>query len=239
MINFRVLGGIGNILWQISARVKRFGKENIGIVPGNNKVEATLKKWINPKILKIHNRNDGYIDGYYQDPYWLCPPEEVISWLNLDTTTVPGTVKDFQLVVHVRGGDFLTSAAHMYCHQKEEYINAIIDELNLSKSDVLIITDDVNRTKDSIGKGWHCMSTSDDICAFKIMLQAKYLLIMPGSTFSWWAGYLGEHNKVFIPYGQWPCDKGFLHDVTSTQCSEDFVYNLPLEHRLVFDGIQQ
>lgn len=239
MINFRVLGGIGNILWQISARVKRFGEESIGIVPGNNKVEATLKKWINPKILKIHNRSDGYIDGYYQDPYWLCPPGKVISWLNLDTTAVPGMIKDFQLVVHVRGGDFLTSAAHMYCQQKEEYINAIMDELNLSKSDVLIITDDVNRTKDSIGKGWHCMSTGDDICAFKIMLQAKYLLTMPGSTFSWWAGYLGSHNKVFIPYGQWPCDKGFLQDVTSTQCSEDFVYDLPLTHRLVLDGIQQ
>lgn len=229
-IAFRVLGGIGNILWQISARAKRFGLENLAIIPGDKHAADVCDRWLNKKLISIGEINEGHIDGYFQDKYWLCPSAEVKSWLNLDVDVdVPESLKQFKLVVHVRGGDFLTSPAHQQCRQRLSYIKYICKIHGLTKEDVLIVTDDVNAARDSLGAGWHCYAVKDDIQAFKTMMQAEILLVMPGSTFSWWAGYLNEGGKeggiVYVPTGNWPCDIGALRDVTSAQQSSTLVVN--------------
>jgi hypothetical protein len=227
-IAFRVLGGIGNILWQISARVKRFGLENLVVIPGDKHAADACNRWLNKKLISIGTMNEGPIEGYFQDKYWLCPSNIIKNWLNLDVE-VPEDIKQFKLVVHVRGGDFLTSAAHKHCHQRISYIKQICKTHSLSEGDVLIVTDDINAARNSLGTGWHCYAVKDDVQAFKIMMQAEILLVMPGSTFSWWAGYLNEGGKeggiIYVPVGNWPCDGGALLDVTSTQQSKTLVVN--------------
>lgn len=223
-LNFRVLGGIGNILWQISAHVKRLGAENVRVLPGDEHALKVLKRWVNPdKIAFSTNVAEGYINGYYQDLYWKCEPEVIKSWLNLDkSTTLKTDTSEYELVVHVRGGDFKTSAAHRHCKQSIALIDFVRKEYNITnRADVLIVSDDIEAAKEATAysKGWSMLVTSDDICAFNVMLQAKRLLVMPGSTFSLWAGYLGDQEKVFIPVGNWPCDNGYLKDVTSVQQS--------------------
>lgn len=227
-IAFRVLGGIGNILWQISARAKRFGIHNLHVIPGNKHAADVCDRWLNEEIISVGGDNAGHIEGYFQDRYWLCPSNIVKRWLNLDVD-MPESLKRFKLVVHVRGGDFLTSPAHQQCRQRLFYIKQICKTHGLTKEDVLIVTDDINAARDSLGTGWHCYTAKDDIQAFKIMMQAEILLVMPGSTFSWWAGYLNEGGKeggiVYVPIGNWPCDVGALRDVTSAQQSSAFIIN--------------
>lgn len=223
-LNFRVLGGIGNILWQISAHAKRFGAENIQAIPGDERALKVLERWINPdKLTFSTNINEGYINGYYQDLYWMSDSETIKSWLNLSKGSILKTdTSAYELVVHVRGGDFKTSAAHKNCKQSIKLIDFVRKEYNITKrADVLIVSDDIETAKEATAysKGWSMLVTSDDICAFNVMLQAKRLLVMPGSTFSLWAGYLGDQEKVFIPVGNWPCDNGYLKDVTSVQQS--------------------
>ena len=228
-IAFRVLGGIGNILWQISARAKRFGIEHLVIIPGDKHADTVCNRWLNKKLISVGKTNEGFIEGYFQDSYWLCPSATVKSWLNLDVD-VPELLNQFKLVVHVRGGDFLTSSAHKQCRQRTSYIKHICEAHRLSESDVLIVTDDINTARDSLGIGWHCCVIEDDRRAFKIMMQAEILLVMPGSTFSWWAGYLNEGRKegctVYVPIGNWPCDVGALRDVTSAQQSSTLIVNV-------------
>lgn len=241
-IAFRVLGGIGNILWQISARAKRFGLENLVIIPGDKHAADVCNCWLNKKLISVGAINEGPIEGYFQDKYWLCPSNIIKNWLNLDVE-VPEAIKRFKLVVHVRGGDFLTSPAHQQCHQKLSYIKYICKVHELSNEDVLIVTDDINATRDSLGTGWHCCAVKDDRQAFKIMMQSELLLVMPGSTFSWWAGYLNEGGKegsiVYVPVGKWPCDVGALLDVTSTQQSKTLVVNdIQLSGYAAMQGIQ-
>lgn len=227
-IAFRVLGGIGNILWQISARAKRFGTHNLHIIPGDKHAADVCNRWLNKKLISVGEINEGFIDGYFQDKYWLCPSVTVKSWLNLDVD-VPESLKQFKLVVHVRGGDFLTSPAHQQCRQRLSYIKYICRAHGLNNEDVLIVTDDINAARDNLGTGWHCCTIKDDRQAFKIMMQAEILLVMPGSTFSWWAGYLNEGGSegsiIYVPTGNWPCDIGALRDVTSTQQSSTLVVN--------------
>ena len=142
-IAFRVLGGIGNILWQISARAKRFGLENLVIIPGDNHTADACNRWLNKKLISVGAINEGPIEGYFQDKYWLCPSNIIKNWLNLDVE-VPEAIKRFKLVVHVRGGDFLTSPAHKQCHQKLSYIKYICKVHELTNEDILIVTDDIS-----------------------------------------------------------------------------------------------
>lgn len=241
-IAFRVLGGIGNILWQVSARAKRFGIHNLHVIPGDIYTAGVCDRWLNKEIISVGETNEGHIDGYFQDKYWLCPSAIVKSWLNLDVD-VPESLKRFKLVVHVRGGNFLTSSAHRQCHQSLSHIKYICKVHELKKEDVLIVTDDINSARDSLGTGWYCCIIKDDRQAFKIMMQAEILLVMPGSTFSWWAGYLHERGKerdlVYIPVGNWPCDIGALRDITSAQQSSALVVNdLQLSATAEMQGMQ-
>lgn len=241
-IAFRVLGGIGNILWQISARAKRFGIHNLYVIPGNKHAADVCERWLNKEIISVGGDNAGHIDGYFQDKYWLCPSATIKRWLNLDID-IPESLKRFRLVVHVRGGDFLTSPAHRQCRQSLSHIKYICRNHGLTKEDVLIVTDDINAARDSLGTGWHCYAVKDDRQAFKIMMQAEILLVMPGSTFSWWAGYLNEGGKdggiIYVPTGNWPCDIGALRDVTSTQQSSALVVNdIQLSDTAEMQGMQ-
>ena len=241
-IAFRVLGGIGNILWQISARAKRFGLENLVVIPGDKHAADVCNHWLNKKLISVGTTNKGPIEGYFQDKYWLCPSNVIKNWLNLDVVA-PDYTKRFKLVVHVRGGDFLTSSAHRQCRQNISHIKYICRVHGLSNEDVLIVTDDINAVRNSIGTGWHCCNVKDDRQAFKIMMQAEILLVMPGSTFSWWAGYLNEGGEegglIYIPIGNWPCDVGALLDVTSTQQSKTLVVNdIQLSGDAAMQGMQ-
>ena len=83
-ISFRVAGGIGNILWQISARAKRFGIHNLLVIPGDKHAADVCDRWLNKEIISVGGDNAGHIDGYFQDKYWLCPSDTIKRWLNLD-----------------------------------------------------------------------------------------------------------------------------------------------------------
>lgn len=222
-IKFRVLGGIGNILWQLTARISRYGLYNISLIPGNIKARSVINSWINKDVVNCLPVSEGPIEGYFQDPYWLTDKDVLRRCINLPEDIDTSPVKHFKLVAHLRGKDFLTSQAHQTCIMHPRYIQEVMDICELQQDNVLIITDDIECVRPAIGTGWNVIATRNDKRAFAIMMQAQYLLTMPGSTFSWWAGYLGQQEKVFIPIGTWPCDMGYLKEMSSCQDSGFFV----------------
>lgn len=236
-----VTGGLGNILWYISAFINtyRFVPKIIplGTTRAGNHTSA-------PSIARKFLKPDLIVDGegtiarmscidnrWYQHKRWLVDKDIILNdVLNLDKNINTNIANKYDLVIHHRGTDFKTSPAHTQCILKQSDIDHVLDKLRASskkyrgrKLSVLVVTDDYKDASDKY-PGYAIIHNEDAAVDFAIMLRAKNLLIYPGSTFSYWAGYLGEHENVYLPAFNWPYDTCDIYDLTSASTSEDLAF---------------
>jgi hypothetical protein len=111
-----------------------------------------------------------------------------------------------ELVIHIRGTDYLDGNMNIDDHLYLDMLNKIApskaalvtDDLNanivntLNKNGVKVVTKS-NQT--NYGNGLNDFEIYD----FLYMLNAKHLLISQ-STFSWWASFLGHQSTVYVPF---------------------------------------
>ena len=98
-------------------------------------------------------------------------------------------------VIHVRGTDF---------KKHDRYINnCFYDKVIGMLDNPIIITDDSKFAKKVI-PNVRVFSSDDD---FSIMYYAR-TLVLSRSTFCWWAGFLGQHDRVISPVGWFNDDDG-------------------------------
>jgi hypothetical protein len=97
------------------------------------------------------------------------------------------------VVVNVRGGDFRPRWL-----LKLKYYQWALSYLRDSEPRPIIVTDDLDYAK-SILPNYEILHTKDD---FSILYHAKRL-VCSNSTYCWWAAFLGQHDWVVAPDGNW------------------------------------
>ena len=154
------------------------------------------------------NEVDKIYDGYWQNIRYIQNQEYYINRVLKEKYN-----KDFvenktnNIVLHIRRGDQATVlSSNIYTILDVEYYERAINYIKLhgeSFNEVTICSDDILWCIKNIKKiagvdKINYSNSSSMIEDFLLMYNAKYL-ISSNSTFSWWAGYVGNSVKFLIP----------------------------------------
>lgn len=210
-----VTGQLGNWLFHTASAIKHFGNIKQIISLGCSASEFVNAKNIFGQICHISpvkgsctnmiNVVKWHIKSNWQSLAEIPSREECRKFFN-----VPKITPETSPVIHVRGGDYLT-----YFNKPSEKITLsrtaiekIVEKFGCTAEECIVVTDDVNYVK-SLGLNFKQIRCSTAFNDFTYMCNAKRLAISP-STFSWWAGFLGDHEEVLFPIGTGPWDNGIL-----------------------------
>lgn len=220
MIKTELIGGLGNNMFQYAlGRILADDKNYNLRVPDMQRLaehfknvnEITDKKTVESNILNIgydstskHIQNvdmqealthQGGINlkGFFQkQQLYYNHRDKLKEIFKLDDNT---NVDPQDLVVHIRLGDYVVLNQHLHPVVYFEIIKRI------EYKNCIIITDQVDHPFiHSITQSIpNCTARQNSMMEdFKILLSAKKLLISQ-SSFSWWASFLGEQDKVYVP----------------------------------------
>lgn len=115
--------------------------------------------------------------------------------------------------IHIRRGDYVNSSWIRQLSQmvdiptrcELQYYQQAIKRIHTEygKIPVIICTDDRKWAQEHLQEiDSTAILNPDPNLDFQCLYQAPYLII-PNSTFSWWAGYLGQHKVVISPSYWW------------------------------------
>jgi hypothetical protein len=135
-----------------------------------------------------------FVDGYFQNRWDDALMREATSELHCTETSVPVSDTGEQCVIHIRGGDFLTTPSYQVVDQWF-YVRAV----TLAKAEgfrrFLILTDDVSYAKEIEAKlliehpdidSQVVHPQQDALADFQLLMRASARII-GNSTFGWWA----------------------------------------------------
>jgi len=256
MLFSRIVGGLGNQLFQTAACLKyRKQKEKVIIsflgdihVPKRvnclnyiferpnwlyfdnspylnlptqfiAKTSASLRFGSYLPLISINDRNFSsinyrssaksvlFLDGYFNQKWSYLTLKKAFSQLKLrqielDKVSLQTCKKD--VVIHVRGGDFLTIPNLNICDLKY-YKKSISYAISKGYYSFKLITEDQIYGKEilkEIKKSFIDLNiqmlNSDSIKNDFNLIRSSKLAILSNSTFSWWASFLSTSKKEFI-----------------------------------------
>lgn len=100
------------------------------------------------------------------------------------------------VAIHVRRGDYVNNPFYVDLWETEYYEKAMVEFPN---ERFMIFSDDIEWCKDNfIGKEYTFNEDEVDYEAMNVMASCKGI-IMANSSFSWWAAYLSNAEKVIAP----------------------------------------
>lgn len=162
-------------------------------------------------IKRIRSGNQNfYIGGYFQDKKYLdylnchqnvtLTPRNPSNWYFEQLATL--NFKEY-LAVHVRRGDFLQIGNAL---SSQYFIEAIEASSSHCNDTVVVFTDDEIQARELLGhslrprKITYISQPAGVTAAESLALLSSFRhLVISNSTFSWWAGYLGEGKQVVCP----------------------------------------
>ena len=166
----------------------------------------------------IRTDNDIIIDNFVQKARYYTPYRDTLKKV-FNCTDRPAINND-KLIVHIRETDYLQINTFL----GYDLYKKIIDESGFTK--VIIVTDNSNcdTVQRLLSEGCSLNTegyvdkfnvTSDDRGMFDFLtLLTSSNIAISQSSFSWWAAFLGNHEKIFCPVTQknslWPASPG--HD---------------------------
>ncbi len=167
-----------------------------------------------PELLALpcHTKFDGncqstnYLDGYRND---------VLTWMTIKPAYTQYKTDPNVCIIHLRCGDFMRSKAFLpieYYKNAMEYVRSIdkdvvfqcvTDQKSVAEKvlpGVAVIGSAVLDMEDEKKAGHHHGGPIGiDFCLLK---NARYLII-PNSSFSWWAAYLNTEKKIVVAPKYW------------------------------------
>jgi len=180
--------------------------------------------------LDISQISDGmFLYGFFQSESYMLPYENEIknNWLifkdELKEKSQPIINKykpEEYCYIHFRGGDYKT--IDKYFLPKSYYENAIL-KIKEEKANIkfLIITDDLEESKKMFPEFESISNSVEE--DFYMLTQAKYMII-PNSSFSWWAAWLNQNEPITIAPDRWfNYNSGDNFDPIGIKCSK-FTY---------------
>lgn len=160
------------------------------------------------------------LKGYFQNPKWfqeLNPQARAVSlinesnWFKIEKSRItnPNVV-----VVHLRFGDYLNSRSGMSVLDVSYYLDSL-KQISLGNiiSEVVVFSDDISAAKElfkdeETPEIRYLIPPSEAKASESLLLMAEaHTLVIANSTFSLWAGLLGNPNKsVYFP-SRWFVDE--------------------------------
>lgn len=168
-----------------------------------------------PEVLSLGS--DAYLDGYWQSYKYF---ESIADTIRKDFTlkqSLPAHIQRLQteirsrqsVCLHVRRGDYVGNAYHEVVFKDYYYQALDVLEAKVVIEHIYVFSDDIAWCKDNLAF-LHPATFVDDIYAgerasghFALMQSCTHFVI-PNSTFSWWAAWLGESkDKIVIAPKRW------------------------------------
>jgi hypothetical protein len=158
------------------------------------------------------------VDGIMQSMVYIKNHREKISnWLKVDV--IDDYSDDNICIIHLRGGDFMSSLAML----DSNYYNTAIEKMREINPDMTFyaVTDDVNTCRRILPNiqivGSSTLGVSDNLKAnhhlggpiavdYKILNNAKNV-IMSASSFGWWPVWTNKRNPLVIAPKYWAAYK--------------------------------
>ena len=228
--SIRVERDIGQSLFQISAYMTVMGTVPSKIIlDGASSDGKGIFSDVATTLRDSTDDRAATFDIYYrsctsfQHARWLAP-KFLFRDRVLKLVSDNDLASDYDLVVGVTGAFGVTEAKY------KEYIDKAISNLpdinieSKKKSDirVLIVAGPYQKINPSSGYEVRQVGIAD---AWSIMFRAKNLLIYPDSFLTYWAGYLGYHDRVFMPtYGWEFIPNQYQLDLTSATVPSDLLF---------------
>jgi len=199
------LGRFGNQLFQYAA-ARGYARKIGATLETPSWVGQTLFKDINDpplsrqvEILPIEaipddgRDNVGFI-GYFHSKaaYDLYTLADLRSWFQL-SDWVKAEMFEYgpvPLAAHLRRGDYVTTYAASFCTVGESAYYRAMSDNGFGDLPVTWVREDMPREFKRPGLEW--------LIDFWVLLNAE-VLFRANSTFSWWAGTLGNHKRVYSP----------------------------------------
>jgi hypothetical protein len=140
------------------------------------------------------------LSGYFQKEYYI---DKSLFYVN--EISIPNIKFNEYCIIQFRGTDFLNTSNPM---TKQYFVDAQRTMLSINPNlKFMVVTDDLDNAKRYIDADSY-MSNSKEV-DFVIMLKSKYLII-PNSTFGWWASYLNVNLIYCIGPSGWRVDNDRL-----------------------------
>jgi hypothetical protein len=191
-----------------------------------------------PRLLEL--KDSTKFDGNCQSIKYLeGMRNDLLSWIKIKEEFKKHKTGDNVCVVHLRGGDFkkikgvflpqnyyLKAMEYIKSKNQNVTFSCVTDDVAFAKeflpSDVEIIGSALEERNDNLKAGHHIGGPIG--IDFSILMQAKYLII-PNSSFSWWAAYLNKDSEIIVAPKYWAAfnnSNGYWS--TSDIITEGFTY---------------
>lgn len=241
MISVNYAGRLGNNIFQYC-----FGRilaEELGYMMNKNLSEFEYAKEVNGlnfnspiEVLEGHqidldgivsNKNPRAIilNGFFQrSEYFIKYKDKINEWLSLKNKNFKKP-NEYDLVVHVRGGDLLNQNPN--CNHVPAplyYYTNIIDSSKYEK--LYIVCESPN---DIIAKELNSIYPDSEIISqspiedYYFINHSKYI-VLSLSSLSWWAAFLSDAKKIYFPMTGFWHPKGERKDVNLLVNEYRYVY---------------
>lgn len=223
MINVNLIGGLGNNMFQYSlgrilAEQKKYNLSveniinlqkyfpNICEITNNNNTNGevlelgydSVEKTVQDVNMKAISKHKGPIrvNGFFQKyKYYTKHLNKIKNWFEYDDSDFLKP-KENDLVIHYRLTDYVT----LNWHLPPDAFLQTIEKNNIKYDNCYLITDQadhpliapLSKIKNVV------IINQEPLADFTLLKHAKQLIISH-STFSWWASFLGDQERVYIP----------------------------------------
>lgn len=157
------------------------------------------------KVIERSFCTSKFMDGYFQRGWTATYFSQALIHLNLKPSTdfYKTAVNHKEVVIHVRGGDFLQLKKFNILNIKF-YTTAISQALTLGYDKFSIVSDDYEYAKEILKQikishnnlDIDLHPTSDGLLTDFNIIRAASAKIIGNSTFAWWASALGDQHTV-------------------------------------------
>jgi hypothetical protein len=187
----------------------------MGLVDGNIRhvYHENYDQKYDPNIFNVSDFT--FLSGFFQtEKYFLGYEEKIKEWFKIiKTDSVEDILKKYPVneycYIHFRGGDYKDMTNWLL---PKKYYQDAMDKVGKDFK-FLVITDDLEYANEFFNDVE--IISNDMMIDFSLLYHSKNCII-PNSSFSWWACWLSDKEKIIAPLGWinynngdgsfWPCD---------------------------------
>jgi hypothetical protein len=178
-----------------------------------NKMAINIEdQWLAPAgNLSQFKLQNAFFQGFFQSENYFQDKKELIRHefrlkdvVRIDARKHLGIPGEKYIAMHLRRTDYVefgdeTLGGKNLVLPISYYLNALASIANLNQFKIVVVSDEIETVKRELNIE-NALYTSDSemIIDFQVIQQAD-IAIIANSSFSWWAAYLGNDNKVIAP----------------------------------------
>jgi hypothetical protein len=152
-----------------------------------------------PKIIGNREPRKIHLEGFFQhSQYYLPYFDKIKKWFQFPLQVIPSyNVKDSDILIYIRLGDYFSKGRHSITHQFYE------DIIEMSSPDkVFIATEDPSHSFLKRFKKYNPTYLHGTPILDLLSAQLFKKIVMSSSTFAWWAAVLSNATEIYFPIAE-------------------------------------